>query len=71
VTEADPPTGVNVTGAFGWSIIDNFEWFSGSSVRFGMQYLNYETLERVPKASTFQFVNWFKQFGGARLPNKA
>lgn len=29
--------GVNVTGAWGWAIFDNFEWFSGNSVRFGLQ----------------------------------
>ena len=40
--------------------VDNFEWFSGTRVRFGMQYLNYTSLERVPKASMFQFLDWFK-----------
>lgn len=29
--------GVNVTGAWGWAIFDNFEWGSGTSVRFGLQ----------------------------------
>lgn len=59
--------GVNVTGAFGWAIYDNFEWFAGSSVKFGMQYLNQTSLERYPKASMFQFLDWFAQKGGARL----
>ncbi|KAH9887481.1 putative beta-glucosidase 34 [Xylariomycetidae sp. FL2044] len=53
--------GVNVTGAWGWAIFDNFEWFEGSKVRFGLQYVNYTSLERTPKASMFQFLNWFKQ----------
>ncbi|KAG9229784.1 glycoside hydrolase superfamily [Amylocarpus encephaloides] len=52
--------GVNVTGLFAWSIFDNFEWFAGSKVKFGVQYLNYTSMERVPKASMFQFVDWFK-----------
>lgn len=39
---------------------DNFEWFSGSSVKFGLQYVNYTGLERIPKASMFQFLNRFK-----------
>ncbi|RAR04119.1 glycoside hydrolase family 1 protein [Stemphylium lycopersici] len=43
--------GVNVTGAWGWSIYDNFEWLLGTSVRFGLQYVDYETLERSPKAT--------------------
>ncbi|ORY62552.1 putative beta-glucosidase 34 [Pseudomassariella vexata] len=53
--------GVNVTGAWGWAIFDNFEWFAGSKVRFGLQYVNYTSLERTPKASMFQFLNWFKE----------
>ncbi|RDW95084.1 hypothetical protein BP5796_00847 [Coleophoma crateriformis] len=63
--------GVNVTGAFGWAIFDNFEWFSGSSVKFGLQYLNQTSLERIPKASMFQFVDWFKLHGGASLGNSS
>ena len=52
--------GVNVTGAWGWAVFDNFEWALGTSVRFGLQYVNYTSLERTPKASAFQFVNWFR-----------
>lgn len=59
--------GVNVTGAFGWAAYDNFEWFSGSRVKFGLQYLNHTSLERTPKASMFQFLDWFKLHGGASL----
>ncbi|GAB7351092.1 hypothetical protein MBLNU459_g1559t3 [Dothideomycetes sp. NU459] len=55
--------GVNVTGAWGWAIFDNFEWGSGISTRFGLQYVNYTSLERTPKASMFQFLNWFKSHG--------
>lgn len=29
--------GVNVTGVWGWAIFDNYKWFFGSSVRFGLQ----------------------------------
>ncbi|KAI5780829.1 glycoside hydrolase superfamily [Geopyxis carbonaria] len=55
---------VNVTGAFIWSIYDNFEWGSGIKTRFGVQHLDYETLERTPKASMFQMLDWFKAHGG-------
>lgn len=51
---------VNVTGAWGWAIFDNFEWMSGLSTRFGLQYVNYTDLTRTPKASMFQFLNWFQ-----------
>jgi hypothetical protein len=43
------------------AIFDNFEWALGTSVRFGVQYVNYTSLERTPKASMFQFLNWFKE----------
>jgi len=59
---------VNVTGIFAWSIFDNFEWFSGNSVKFGLQYLNATSMERVPKASLFQMLDWFKAKGGAIHP---
>lgn len=44
--------------------VDNFEWGSGIKTRFGLQYLDYETLERVPKASWFQTIDWFRRHGG-------
>jgi beta-glucosidase len=43
--------GVPVHGYFLWSLLDNFEWSFGYSRRFGIVYVDYETLERVPKAS--------------------
>ncbi|CAG8973175.1 hypothetical protein HYALB_00008767 [Hymenoscyphus albidus] len=59
--------GVNVTGIFAWSIFDNFEWFQGSQVKFGLQYLNQTSMERIPKASMFQFLDWFDAHGGAKI----
>lgn len=53
--------GVNVTGAWGWAIYDNFEWAIGTGVKFGLQYVNYTSLERVPKASLGQFLGWFEE----------
>lgn len=55
--------GVNVTGAFAWAIYDNIEWFSGKITRFGLQHVNYSDpmLTRTPKASMFQFTDWFKE----------
>ena len=43
--------GVPVRGYFVWSLLDNFEWAEGYSKRFGIVYVDYETLERVPKRS--------------------
>nr|XP_023876364.1 beta-glucosidase 12-like [Quercus suber] len=51
--------GVNVKGYFAWSILDNFEWNVGYTVRFGINYVNYENgLKRHPKLSA----RWFKKF---------
>ena len=43
--------GVPVRGYFLWSLLDNFEWAFGYSRRFGIVYVDFETLERMPKAS--------------------
>jgi beta-glucosidase len=43
--------GANVRGYFVWSLLDNFEWSSGYSQRFGLVYVDYPTERRIPKAS--------------------
>lgn len=43
--------GYPLKGYFLWSLIDNFEWAWGYTRRFGICYVNYETLERTPKLS--------------------
>ena len=49
--------GVNLKGYFAWSFMDNFEWASGYDKRFGLHYVDFETLERIPKQSAL----WFRQ----------
>ncbi|MEV7748904.1 GH1 family beta-glucosidase [Streptomyces griseofuscus] len=49
--------GVDVRGYFVWSLMDNFEWAEGYARRFGLVHVDYETLERVPKAS----YHWFRE----------
>jgi len=43
--------GYPLRGYFLWSLLDNFEWASGYTKRFGITYVNYETLRRTPKLS--------------------
>ena len=43
--------GVPVEGYFVWSLLDNFEWAYGYTCRFGLVRVDYDTLERIPKAS--------------------
>jgi len=51
--------GVKVKGYFAWSFLDDFEWNSGYTVRFGIIYIDYKNgLKRIPKLSA----RWFKNF---------
>ncbi|MBA0569503.1 hypothetical protein Golob_003224, partial [Gossypium lobatum] len=43
--------GADVRGYFVWSLLDNFEWNSGYTIRFGLHHVDYETLRRTPKSS--------------------
>lgn len=43
--------GVPLDGYFAWSLMDNFEWQYGYTRRFGLYFIDYVTLERIPKAS--------------------
>ena len=54
--------GVPVRGYFVWSLLDNFEWAEGYSKRFGIVYVDYPTLERVPKGSFY----WYRDFIAAQ-----
>lgn len=53
--------GVDVRGYFAWSLLDNFEWAEGYVKRFGLVHVDFETLERTPKASA----RWFGQIANS------
>jgi len=49
--------GAPVHGYFHWSAQDNLEWLSGFGDRFGLIYVDFDTLERTPKLSA----RWFRE----------
>ena len=57
--------GVNVKGYFIWSLLDNFEWASGYAKKFGIHYVEKETLNRIPKASALWYKNVIDRNGVA------
>ncbi|MCF1709843.1 GH1 family beta-glucosidase [Tabrizicola sp. J26] len=50
-TERAIADGANVKGFFYWSLLDNYEWAFGYEKRFGIVHVDFETLQRTPKAS--------------------
>jgi len=55
-------SGVPLRGYFAWSMLDNFEWAWGYWKRFGLVYIDYATLERVPKGSFY----WYRDLIAAQ-----
>jgi beta-glucosidase len=47
-----------VRGYFVWSLMDNFEWAFGFTVRFGMYHVDFQTQKRTPKLSA----KWYQNF---------
>lgn len=48
--------GVDIRGYYVWSLMDNFEWARGYQPRFGLLHVDYDTLQRTPKAS----FDWYR-----------
>ncbi|KAJ8761895.1 hypothetical protein K2173_005606 [Erythroxylum novogranatense] len=50
--------GADVRGYFVWSLLDNFEWTSGYSIRFGLCHVDYSSLNRAQRLSA----GWYKEY---------
>jgi beta-glucosidase len=59
--------GVPLRGYFAWSLLDNFEWAWGYWKRFGLVYIDYATLERIPKGSFY----WYRDHIAAHRQSAA
>jgi beta-glucosidase len=61
-------SGVPLTGYFGWSLMDNFEWAEGYTQRFGLTWVDYETQQRIPKESFHWYADSIQANGPVKLP---
>jgi beta-glucosidase len=50
--------GVNISGYFVWTLLDNFEWSYGYQPKFGLVYDDFTTQQRIVKDSGC----WFQEF---------
>ncbi|MDA8597196.1 family 1 glycosylhydrolase, partial [Candidatus Pacebacteria bacterium] len=47
--------GVDVRGHMYWSLMDNYEWALGTTKRFGLVEIDYDTLMRKPRPSAYSY----------------
>jgi beta-glucosidase len=55
--------GIPVEGYFVWSLMDNFEWAHGYSKRFGIVYVDFDSLERRVKDSGAWYAQLIRENG--------
>ena len=54
--------GVDIRGYYVWSLMDNFEWSSGFTRRFGLIYTDFETCNRYPKESFYAYKKMIEDY---------
>ncbi|KAG9313321.1 glycoside hydrolase family 1 protein [Chiua virens] len=55
--------GIPLMGTFSWALMDNVEWSSGIEPKFGIQHVNYTTLERTYKRSAYALSEFYASHG--------
>ena len=50
--------GIDIRGYYLWSLLDNWEWVAGYSMRYGMVHVDFNTQRRILKDSA----RWYSQF---------
>ncbi|CCO49537.1 Beta-glucosidase B [Vibrio nigripulchritudo SOn1] len=58
--------GVQVSGYFAWSLMDNFEWAFGYQQRFGIVHVDYTTQKRTLKNSAIAYRNMLLERRGGK-----
>jgi beta-glucosidase len=56
--------GVPVEAFFAWSLLDNFEWSEGYTLRYGLVHVDFENQRRTPKQSA----HFLRSLAGVRPP---
>ena len=56
----------DVRGYYLWSLLDNFEWSFGYDKRFGIVHVDFETQQRIPKASALWYARAIEENGFVR-----
>ena len=60
--------GADVRGYYHWSLLDNFEWVKGFKPRFGLVEVDYETFQRKPRASFYEYQSIIRAHEGGYAP---
>ncbi len=55
--------GAPLRGYFVWSLLDNFEWALGYTLRYGIVRVDYQTQTRTPKQSAHWYRNFIRSNG--------
>jgi len=59
-----------VRGYFVWSLLDNFEWLSGYTTKYGLYHVDFKSLKRTPKLSAKWYSKFIKGYGQTEMASE-